>query len=1121
MADYSLGKAEGEIVLTYQGEAVARAQKDVEGLSKGSMSATAAMDKTARGAGLAGAAIAGGLALAVNSAANFEQRLSAVGAVSNATEEDMEAVRKKALQLGKDTVFSATDAATAMEELAKAGLTIPQIMNGAADATVALAAAGEVELPRAAEIAANAMNMFNLSAKDMPHVADLLAGAANASAVSVDELAMSLSQAGAVANTVGLDIDDTTAAIGLLGNAGIKGSDAGTSLKTMLLNLQPTTQKQIKLFKELGIVTEDGANRFFDAQGNVKSMAQISGVLEKSLKGMTKQQKLATLETMFGTDAIRAAAVFADQGSKGFNKFTKSMSGITAADVAAKRMDNLKGDLEALKGSLETAGIAIGTILIPALRSVTDAVTGALNSFLNLGEGTQKIIAFSAAALAGFLLIVAGVLKMIIFINRAREAFVALRLAIAGTWLAALGPIALIIAAIALVGVAILILWNKSETFRAGVLAIWGAIKAAAAAVASWFMGTFVPAMVAVWNAIKTGVGAIVGAFVTAWNAIKTAVTAVWNAISTVISTYIAVWTAIITTGLNVIKAVWNAVWGTFGPLITGIFNLIKAIITLVLTIIVGIITVQLRVIKLVFTTVWNAIKAVTSTVWNAIKTVVSAVVNAIKTTVSTVFNAIKSVATSVWNAIKSVVSTAVNNLKNNVQSVFNAVKSIVTTIWTAIDNAIGDKIRAAVNKVRQGVQNIRDFFNGAINWLVSAGRDIIQGLINGLTEMIPAILRKVTDLVNTITDKVKGLFKIGSPSKVMAAIGKDVAAGIAVGLGQASGEIADAATNLAKDTRDAINEELEKDKISKKAADRLKSFMADQINALNDFAEKRDRVSERLKIARDKLEEAIKVRDDYAKSAAQAAASFGAVTAITAAEDEKLNAGTLVAGMQQRLAAIVAYKNQLAALTAQGLNNQSFDQLVQAGVESGSAYASAILEGGPDAIANINSIQAQIASASATLGTDASIKMYQAGVDAAQALVDGLKTKQGELTDLMKDLAKQLVKAIRKALKIKSPSRVMLEQAMLAMDGLILGIDQAAGDVYRAMSRAVSPLPSALAGVAPGGRTATAATAPTTAAGHVDARQFNLEAHTDADAGQLMEEFAWASTTTLMGVTP
>lgn len=467
MSDYNLGTARGTIEIDYQGgPAVRRARDDLNDTGRQAQLASERTNKAGNQIAGAGVVIAGGLALAVKSAADFEARLSAVQAVSGASADDMEKLRNKSLQLGKDTSFSASESASAIEELVKAGVSVQDVMNGAADATVALAAAGEVSMPEAAAIASNAMNQFNLAAQDLPNVADKIAGAANASAIDVKDFGYALSQVGAVANLAGVSFDDTATAIALMGNAGIKGSDAGTSLKSMFQRLIPTTEKQSKLMEELGLITEDGANQFYDAQGNMKSMSEVAGLLQNSLKGMSKEQKQATLTTLFGADAIRGAAILANNGSKGFDKMAESMGKVKAADVAATRMDNLQGSIEQLKGSLETLMIQVGTPLLKVLRTMVDGLTGVLNVVLSLPGPVLEAVTVFASMLAGLLLLVGGFLK-------AKAALAALR---AGMLLFT-GPIIAVIALIAALVAAFVYFYKNNEQFRAFVQRMAASLK--------------------------------------------------------------------------------------------------------------------------------------------------------------------------------------------------------------------------------------------------------------------------------------------------------------------------------------------------------------------------------------------------------------------------------------------------------------------------------------------------------------------------------------------------------------------------------------------------------------------------------------------------------------------
>ncbi|QPX62569.1 tape measure protein [Arthrobacter phage Wollypog] len=393
---------------------------------------------------------AGGFAIAAKSAAGFEKQLSAIQAVSGATTSDMKTVAEAALEIGANSAFSASEAAMAFEELIKAGIPLEEALNGAAKATVDLAAAGEIALPRAAEISANAMNNFNKTGKDMPAIADAIAGAANASAISVEEFAQSLSQVGAVANLTGLSFEDTAVAIAEMGNAGIKGSDAGTSLKTMLMNLIPTMDNQIAKFEEMGLMTfsadkamkamsksgipavgnslqdvrravsdyleetegikddtkemgkavddwlmKNGAmqNAFFKTNGEIKSLKDIQQVLQESTKNMTKEQKLNSLEVLFGADAIRGAAVMADNGAKGYNDLAAAMGKVGATDVANMRMDNLTGDIEALKGAWETLTIRLGTVFLPVIRQIVQGITKLVQFFADATDFGMEVMA--------------------------------------------------------------------------------------------------------------------------------------------------------------------------------------------------------------------------------------------------------------------------------------------------------------------------------------------------------------------------------------------------------------------------------------------------------------------------------------------------------------------------------------------------------------------------------------------------------------------------------------------------------------------------------------------------------------------------------------------------------
>jgi TP901 family phage tail tape measure protein len=463
----------------------------------------------------------------VKAAAAFERQLDFFGAVTNSTEAQMEKVRAKALQLGQDTIFSAGQIADSFVELGKAGVTSDQIINGVADAVAHLGAAADIPLATAAQIMTAAVQTFDLKAQDAVHVADLLAGSANASIVEVEDLGVSLKYVGGVAHAVSIPIEDVIDALSLLGKAGIRGSTAGTSLRQIIVSLTGTSKKAEGVLQDLGIITDKGANKFFTAEGKAKSLSRIFQILQSHTKDLSEEQRLAAFKTIFQNRALAAANILTKAGAKGFKSMNKEISKTTAADVSAKRLDNLSGDIEILRGNIETLMIKAGTPFQNFLRGIVQNVTKLVQAFANLSPETQLLVFKIVAAAAAFLL-VQGVVSL--FIGTVLRSFRAVKLltsaitflfdilkafALAFRALSVLmvsTPFGLVVLAIIALVAAFIIAYKKSETFRNIVNGVLKSVLAAFKAFWNWIQG--LPAFfVGVWNAIKN-------AFVATWNAI-------------------------------------------------------------------------------------------------------------------------------------------------------------------------------------------------------------------------------------------------------------------------------------------------------------------------------------------------------------------------------------------------------------------------------------------------------------------------------------------------------------------------------------------------------------------------------------------------------------------------
>lgn len=401
----------------------------------------------------------------VKSAAAFEGTMNTMRAVAGVPQPQLAKLRDLAIDLGAKTAFSASEAADGMLALSKAGVSTSNIMGGALKNSLDLATAGELEVGHAAEITSNAMNVFGLSGRQSKEAVDALAGAANASSADVSDLAMALSMGGNAAATAGLSVQETAAALAQLADQGIRGSDAGTSLKTMLLSLSGNSVKARTAIKDLGL-------EFFNSRGEVKSLKDIAGELSTGLGDLTQKQQMVALKTIFGTDAFRAANIMMKQGEEGIQKYTEATSKQgAAADVAKAKMEGLPGALEKLRGALETVVLVIGDALAPAIEKAAGFLTGLADAFLSLPPSMQTTIVTVGAvvAAAGPLMWVLGKLTsgLGLFIGQAggasartgllTKAFGALRAGGMGLGMATLGLTGIVAAS----GVAIYA-WSKA-----------------------------------------------------------------------------------------------------------------------------------------------------------------------------------------------------------------------------------------------------------------------------------------------------------------------------------------------------------------------------------------------------------------------------------------------------------------------------------------------------------------------------------------------------------------------------------------------------------------------------------------------------------------------------------
>lgn len=461
----------------------------------------------------------------LNKAMDFEAQMSTIKALTRASNAEMKQMQSLALEMGAATKYSALEASKGIEELLKAGLTPATVKAGGLEASLNLATAGGLELAEAAEIMSTSLNSFSKDGMKAADAANILAGTANASATDVHDLKYSLSAVAAVASGVGLSLRDTSAALGVLANKGLKGSDAGTSLKSLLLQLQPTTKKTAKLFNVLGLETDKAGNAFYDAKGNIKSMSEIAGVLNDKFKDMTNGERTAAFKEAFGTDAIRAATILYEAGAKGVKDFNTEMDKVTALSVAKEKMNNAAGAVEQFKGALETLQISV---LLPLLPTIKKAATNASEFISNLKPATIKEwgqnIKNAGEKLYNFAKFVYDNWKPI------KEAFIALSVGIVAAKVAMIGldiammsnPIGLIIAAVYLCAAAWVYLIRNWDSVKGKALEVWAVLRTLLGPI-----GTLIEAAIRLalnwsntWRSIKQGAADAVNSVIGKINAL-------------------------------------------------------------------------------------------------------------------------------------------------------------------------------------------------------------------------------------------------------------------------------------------------------------------------------------------------------------------------------------------------------------------------------------------------------------------------------------------------------------------------------------------------------------------------------------------------------------------------
>lgn len=762
--------------------------------------------------------VIGGVGVAaVKTAADFDSAMSQVAAVSGATGKDFDALRNKAREMGAKTKFSATEAAEAMNYMAMAGWKTEDMLSGI-EGIMNLAAASGEDLATTSDIVTDALTAFGLSAKDSGHFADILAAASSNANTNVSMMGETFKYCAPIAGALGFSAEDTAEAIGLMANAGIKSSQAGTALRTIMNNLAGDVKISGKAIGDVTIATTN-------ADGSMRDLSDILADCRSAFGNLTESEKAQAAESLVGKNAMSGFLALMNAGEGDIDKLSSAIDNCdgSAEKMAMTMQDNLAGQLTILKSQLQELVISFGDILMPAIRSIVSKLQGFVDKLNGMDEGTKRNIVTIALLVAsiGPLLIIIG--TAISKIGVAVQGFVKLangvsKLKVAiqgGTGVlgklgAALGgisaPVLAVVAVIAVLVAAFVHLWKTNEGFRDAIIGTWNRIKDTISGFCQgivdrlnalgfqftdivdvlktvWdgFCQVLAPIFEGVFNNIAnilstvTGVitgildvfiGIFTGNWSQAWNGIKEIFSSIWNGISSFFSNILNIIKGVADVILGWFGTSWNEVWTNIKTFFEGIWNgiatffttiweTLKNVVTVGIMAIGSILSAAFDIITLPFRFIWENCKEIIISVWDAIKSKVSTVIHAVASVISTVMNTIKTVFTTVWNAIKTVVTTVVNTIKSVVTTVFNAIKSTATTVWNAIKTAVTTPVNAIKSTVTSVFNSVKSTVVSIFNGIKSTATSVWNGIKSAITTPIEAAKNKVKSVV----DAIKGFF--------------------------------------------------------------------------------------------------------------------------------------------------------------------------------------------------------------------------------------------------------------------------------------------------------------------------------------------------------------------------
>ena len=754
--------------------------------------------------GIAGLGVA-----AVKTTADFDSEMSKVSAISGATGTDLDKLRGKAREMGAKTKFSASEAAQGMQYMAMAGWKTQDMMDGL-EGIMNLAAASGEDLASTSDIVTDALTAFGLSAKDSSHFSDILAAASSNANTNVSMMGETFKYAAPVLGSLGYTAEDAALAIGLMANAGIKSSQAGTALRGAITNLAKPTDTVAAAMDKYGI-------SLTDSSGKMLSLRELMEQLRQKLGGLSEAEQAQAAAALFGKEAMSGMLAIINGSDKDFEKLAGAIDNCDGSSekMANTMNDNLQGQITILMSQLQELAISFGEILMPKIRDIVTHIQNFVDKLNAMDEGQKETIlriGMFVAALAPMLM---GLGKVITFSANVSRALGTLSAGLvkaggfSGVFTKALGlitsPAAIVVGVIAAITAVIIHLWNTNEDFRNTITAIWQKIKDAFTTFAAgiserlsalgitfsdvtsaiktiWdgFCNLLAPVLEAAFStiaiALQTAFNVILGIWDVfsavfsgdwsgAWEAVKGIFSSIWDGLKEYFSTIIGAVKGVADVFLGWFGTNWETVWNGVKTFFEGIWNGISSF----------------------FEGIWNGISTFCTTVWNGIVTNVTAFCTTVHDTISTIFNAVKDVVSNVWETIKNVVQVAImfivevikaafelitvpfrfiwENCRDTIISVWETIKSAVQTainfvkdnIITPVMNAISTTITTVWNTIKTTFTTVINAIKSAVQTAWNFMKDsVITPVMNGIKTVITTVWNAIKTAVQAVVNAIK-----------------------------------------------------------------------------------------------------------------------------------------------------------------------------------------------------------------------------------------------------------------------------------------------------------------------------------------------------------------------------